>query len=107
MNAAADAEDKSEKATVTPGPIVPGRELLGDMLLERGDAKDALAAFEACLAKEANRLGSLLGAAKAAVRAGEVDKARTYYAKVVEMAGQADPLRTELAEARAFLANMR
>jgi Tfp pilus assembly protein PilF len=107
MNAAADAEDKSEKATVTPGPIVPARQLLGDMLLARGRTKDALAAFEASLTKEPNRLGSLLGAAKAAERAGEADKARAYYAKVVGMAAQADPVRTEVAEARAFLASMR
>jgi tetratricopeptide (TPR) repeat protein len=107
MSAAADAEDRSEKATVTPGPIVPARELLGDMLLGRGAAKDALATFEASLAKEPNRLGSLLGAAKAAERAGEADEARAYYARVVEIAAQADPVRTELAEARAFVAKTR
>jgi hypothetical protein len=53
---------------VTPGPIVPARELYGAMLLERGKAKDALAAFEATLKKEPHRLGATLGAAKAASR---------------------------------------
>jgi hypothetical protein len=56
MSAAADAEDKTEKATVTPGPLMPARELYGAMLLERGMAKEALAAFEATLKKEPNRL---------------------------------------------------
>jgi hypothetical protein len=36
MSAAADAEDKTEKSPVTPGPLAPARELYGQMLLERG-----------------------------------------------------------------------
>jgi tetratricopeptide (TPR) repeat protein len=71
MNAAADAEDKTEKGTVTPGPIAPARELLGYMLLAQGAPADALAAFEATLKKEPNRLGATSGAAKAAEKAGE------------------------------------
>ena len=55
MSAAADAEDKTEKHAVTPGPLAPARELYGEMLLERGMAKEALAAFEATKAKEPNR----------------------------------------------------
>ena len=71
MAAAADAEDKTEKSPVTPGPIAPARELYGAMLLERGMAKEALAAFEATLKKEPHRLGATLGAAKAAEQAGD------------------------------------
>ncbi|MGZ3328027.1 MAG: hypothetical protein ACXU85_12800, partial [Xanthobacteraceae bacterium] len=55
LSAAADAEDKTEKAPVTPGPLAPARELYGEMLLEHGMAKEALAAFEASKAKEPNR----------------------------------------------------
>ena len=55
MNAAADAEDKTEKHVVTPGPLAPARELYGSMLLDRNMAKEALAAFEATKAKEPNR----------------------------------------------------
>src|ERR1700704_5538784 len=80
MAAAAAAEDKTEKAPVTPGPIVPARELYGAMLLERGQAKDALAAFEATLKKEPHRLGATLGAAKAAEQLGDAATAREYYA---------------------------
>jgi hypothetical protein len=65
MSAAADAEDRTEKSTVTPGPIMPARELLGYMLLEHGAAADALSAFEATLKKEPNRLGATSGASKA------------------------------------------
>ena len=103
MSAAADAEDKTEKHPVTPGVPKPARELYGDMLLERGMAKEALAAFEATLKKEPNRLGAYVGAARAAEKSGEKAKAREYYNKVVATAGSADKTRTEVADARAFL----
>jgi Tfp pilus assembly protein PilF len=104
MAAAADAEDKTEKAPVTPGPIAPARELLGAMLLERGMAKEALAAFEATLKKEPHRLGATLGAAKAAEKLGDTGKARTYYAAAAALAENADPVRPDIAAARAFVA---
>jgi tetratricopeptide (TPR) repeat protein len=64
MSAAADAEDKTEKHPVTPGVPKPARELYGEMLLESGMAKEALAAFEATLKKEPNRLGATVGRQK-------------------------------------------
>ena len=103
MSAAADAEDKTEKHPVTPGVPKPARELYGVMLLERGMAKEALAAFEATLKKEPNRLGAYVGAAKAAEKSGDTAKAQEYYKKVVAIAGDADKSRTEVADARAFL----
>ena len=77
------------------------------MLLERGIAKDALAAYEATLKKEPHRLGATLGAAKAAEKAGDLDKARQYYAAAVALAEEADPVRPEVAAARAFVAQAR
>jgi tetratricopeptide (TPR) repeat protein len=106
MSVAADAEDRTEKHPVTPGVPTPARELYGTMLLERGKPKEALAAFEAVMNKEANRLGATMGAAKAAEKAGDTAKAREYYAKAVALAGNADPTRTDVADARAFLAKM-
>lgn len=103
MSAAADAEDKTEKHPVTPGVPKPARELYGAMLLERGMAKEALAAFEATLKKEPNRLGAYVGAAKAAERSGDKAKARAYYQKIVAIAGGADKSRVEVAEARTYL----
>ena len=103
MSAAADAEDKTEKHPVTPGAPKPARELYGEMLLESGSAKEALAAFEATLKKEPNRLGAYVGAAKAAEKSGDKAKAREYSEKVVAIAGDADKARTEVADARAFL----
>ena len=104
MAAAAAAEDKTEKAPVTPGPIVPARELYGAMLLGRGQPKDALAAFEATLKKEPHRLGPTLGAAKAAEQLGDAAKAREYYAAAVALGETAEPVRPEIAAARAFVA---
>jgi hypothetical protein len=104
MSAAADLEDKTEKSVVTPGWLAPARELYGAMLLEHGMAKEALAAFEATLAKEPNRLGATVGAAKAAEKSGDAAKARQYYTKAVALTEGADASRPEVAEARAFIA---
>jgi hypothetical protein len=103
MSAAADAEDKTEKHPVTPGVPKPARELYGVMLLESGNAKEALTAFEATLKKEPNRLGAYVGAAIAAENSGDNAKAREHYKKVVEIADAADKARTDVAGAQAFL----
>src|SRR6202008_1386096 len=85
MSAAADAEDRTEKHPVTPGVPTPARELYGTMLLERGMAKEALAAYEAVMGKEANRLGAMIGAGAAAEKSGDSAKARTHYAEAVAL----------------------
>ena len=103
LRAAAAAEDKTDKHPVTPGPLMPAGELLGAMLLERGMAKEALAAFEATLSKEPYRLGATMGAARAAEKGGDLAKARQYYAKVAELTAEADASRPEGKDARAFL----
>jgi Tfp pilus assembly protein PilF len=103
LSAAADAEDQTEKASVTPGPLAPARELFGAMLMERGMAREALAAFEAALAKEPNRLNGLAGAARAAELSGDKVKAKVYYDKILAMVGDIDSTRPEIGDARAFL----
>jgi hypothetical protein len=104
MSVAAEAEDKTEKHPVTPGVPIPARELYGTMLLERGMAKEALGAFEATLKKEPNRLGATLGAAAAAEKSGDSAKARQHYAAAVALTENADPVRPQIAQARAFVA---
>jgi tetratricopeptide (TPR) repeat protein len=105
MSAAVDAEDKTEKAPVTPGPLAPARELYGFMLLHRGMAKEALAAFEVTMAKEPNRFNSYVGVAKAAQALGDTAKAKATYEKLVALAAGADSERPTLAAARAFVAS--
>jgi hypothetical protein len=74
------------------------------MLLERGMTKDALTAFEATLKKEPHRFGATIGAARAAENAGDTGKAKQHYAEAVALAETADPVRPEIAAARAFMA---
>jgi hypothetical protein len=103
MRSAAEMEEASEKAAVSPGRILPARELLGDMLRESGRPVDALAAYEASLVNDPKRFRSLYGAGIAAVAAGNADKAKDYFGRVVEMADTAST-RPELAKAREYLA---
>jgi tetratricopeptide (TPR) repeat protein len=103
MTNAADAEDRTDKHVVTPGPLAPARELLGTMLLTRGKVAEALTAFEATLMKEPNRLRTSIGAALAAERIGDMAKARRHYQAVVALAEIADTLREEVTTARAFV----
>jgi len=104
MRAAADLEDKNEKHIVTPGRVVPARELLGDMLLEAGQPALALKEYEASQEREPNRFRGLYGAAHAAEAAGERQKAAGYYAKLMALAKNADSPRPELAHAKAYVA---
>jgi hypothetical protein len=103
MRAAADIEDKSEKHPVSPGRLVPARELLGDMLLESGRPADALTEYEGSQIRDPKRFRGFWGAGQAAAQSGNKDKARFYFTQLVEMAGSADP-RPELAKARESLA---
>jgi hypothetical protein len=90
LQKAADREDASEKHAVTPGPLLPAREVLATALLERGDAAGALREFESVLRKEPNRLRSMAGASVAAERAGDAAKSRDYGDKVSRQTAQAD-----------------
>ncbi|MBI3804103.1 MAG: hypothetical protein HY282_10120 [Nitrospirae bacterium] len=103
MRAAVDLEGSLEKHPMTPGPILPAREMLGDLLMEVGDLEPALAEFEKSLQVAPNRFNSLYGAARAAERAEKLEQARGYYEKLVALAGQADGNRTALVEAKVFL----
>jgi tetratricopeptide (TPR) repeat protein len=101
MREAADREDKTEKAAVTPGPLAPARELLGEMLLELKRPKEALAEFQKTIVKEPNRFRALAGAASAATLSGDRAAARKYYEQLLAVAARADaPGRPELKAAR-------
>jgi len=100
MRTAADLEDRNEKHIVTPGRVIPARELLGEMLLQLNQPAAALKEFEASQAREPNRFRNYLGSAKAAEMAGDKAKAAGYYRKLVELGKEADTNRPELANAR-------
>ena len=107
MKWAAELEDGTEKSAVTPGPLAPARELLGEMLLEMKEPAQALRQFEATLKKEPGRLRSLYGAAQAAQLSGSRDTSQRYFREVLKVCGRADqPGRSEITEAqRAILQN--
>ena len=104
MRAAADLEDATEKHPVTPAPVVPARELLGEMLLDLNQPAQALVEFEASASREPNRFNGLFGAARAAELSGNLPKAKTLYARLVAMCDRADGERQELRHAKAALA---
>jgi len=103
MGAAADAEDATDKSAISPGPLVPSRELFGYMLLEAGKPKEALVAFEATMKKEPNRFRGLYGGASAAAAAGDRTKAAAYYTTLLDVAKESDTERPELQQAKKFL----
>jgi hypothetical protein len=103
MRSAADHEDATEKHNVTPGVVLPARELLGEMLLELKQPAQALPEFEATLRTAPNRFNALSGAARAAKLSGDGEKARSYYAKLLAICDHADGDRPELGDARSEL----
>lgn len=103
MRAAAALEDGTDKSAVTPGLLAPAGELLGEMLLEAGDAAGALEAFESSSGKEPRRFRGAFGAARAAEAVGDTAAARRYYQQVLEIARSADTPRPEVQRARTFV----
>jgi tetratricopeptide (TPR) repeat protein len=100
MKLAAELEDGTEKSAVTPGPLVPARELLGEMLLQMNQPAQALLQFEATLKKEPGRFRALYGAAHAAQLSGNRDASQRYFRELLDVCTHADkPGRSEMVEA--------
>jgi tetratricopeptide (TPR) repeat protein len=98
---AAELEDGTEKSAVTPGPLAPARELLGEMLLAANQPAPALEQFEATLKKEPGRFRALYGAGKAAQLAGRPEVSRKYFGELVKVCEHGDrPGRVEFVEAQ-------
>jgi hypothetical protein len=88
---------------VTPGALLPVREILADLVLESGGASDALKEYEAVLKIAPRRFNATAGAARAADRAGDRAKARAYAMQLLEIAGNAEAARPDLVWARRYL----
>jgi tetratricopeptide (TPR) repeat protein len=104
MRAAAEMEASTEKHPVTPGEVLPARELLGDMLLELGRPMEALAEYQAALDRSPNRFNSLYGAGRAAESAGDSAVAAEYYETLIEVTANSDTDLERLQHARTFVA---
>ena len=103
MREAADKESASEKTPISPGPILPARELLGDMLLTLGQPAVALKEYEASQQREPNRFRGWYGAAMAAAKSGDTAKAKKYFSTLAKLAEKGGS-RPELQQARQHLA---
>ena len=105
MRAAADLDDTMDKSNVTPGDILPPRELLAGLLLEQGNPAVALTEYKRSLAAAPNRFRSLIGEARAAKGAGDAAQAHEAYRRLLAQCQSVAPERPELAEAKAYLTN--
>lgn len=74
-----------DKDAVTPGAIVPARELLAQLLQAQNRPKDALVEYEAVLKPAPNRFNALWGAASTAEAAGDTKAATKYFQKLAEI----------------------
>lgn len=105
MQAAANMEDNTQKHPVTPGEVIPARELLGDLLLLMNKPHEALEAYMANLKEHPNRFNGLYGAGLAAERANSPEQAGAYYRKLINITNSFSSNRPELHTARLFLEN--
>lgn len=105
MTEAAEMEERTAKHPVTPGEIIPARELLGDLFFEMGDYANALKAYEADLVKHPNRFNGVYGAGLAAQKTGDVEKAEKYYHQLLTFAGLSD--RSQVSATKLFLEHVK
>jgi hypothetical protein len=103
MRSAADLEDKTDKHPVTPGAVLPARELLGELFLELDQPALALPEFEGVLRNSPKRFNAAYGAARGAELSGDLNKANDRYSELLQLCGQVDSQRLEVQNARAFL----
>jgi tetratricopeptide (TPR) repeat protein len=101
LRKAAEMEDATDKLPVSPGSLLPAREMLGDMLRAQDRPAEALKEYEAAMKATPNRLNGIYGAAKAAQAVGDDEKAKLYFGKLLELAGSSD--RKAVANARAYM----
>jgi hypothetical protein len=102
MLSAAEMEDATEKNPVTPGEVIPARELYADMLLEMGYGEKALTAYQEDLVTHPNRFNGLYGAGLASEKCGDKKKAASYFQQLSDICS-IQSTRPELTAARSFL----
>lgn len=104
LTSAAAQEDAGDKRPVTPGPIAPAREQLGELLLEIGRPAQALRMLKISLESSPNRWRGLAAAFRSARRAGDGAAAALYARQLAELGHDAEKPRPELREAQEYLA---
>ncbi len=109
MRSAGALEASTEKHPVTPGEVLPARELLADMLFASGEFAQAQEEYRKVLERSPNRARSLFGAARSAKRAGSDEAAADFYSQATVLTGSADrgAFHAERRSAELFLARHR
>lgn len=100
MQEAVEIEEKTSKHPVTPGDVLPAIELLGDMLLTMNRPKEALVAYEENLKKHPERFNGIYGAAIAAKKSGNNEKANHYFKQLIVLTKDSNSKRPEIEEAK-------
>ncbi|GEO13956.1 hypothetical protein [Microvirga aerophila] len=103
MREAAEREERTDKHPVPPGPLLPAREQLGEMLLMMARYAEAQREYEAVQKTEPGRFRATYGAARAAELGGDGVGAQRHYSHLLEVAARAQPGLAEVEHARAFL----
>jgi tetratricopeptide (TPR) repeat protein len=104
MNEAVALEDKTGKHSVTPGEVLPAREMLADLLMEMQKPAEALASYEINLQQRPRKLNSVFHAGQAAEKTGDMLKAKTYYEQVLQLTGDSSQRQKEHDYCKRFLA---
>jgi tetratricopeptide (TPR) repeat protein len=105
MRSAADLEDRSEKHPVTPGAVLPARELLGELHMQLDQPALALQEFEIVLRSSPGRFNATYGAARAAELSGDRNRASERYSQLLQLCTDDSMPRLETQHAKAFLAS--
>jgi tetratricopeptide (TPR) repeat protein len=105
ISSAASLEERMDKHPVTPGPILPAREMQAEMLLLLDRPGDALRTFDAAALLDPNRARNRFGSAQAAERAGLMDEARRRYEAYLDLMSLADSDRPQIETAKRFIAS--
>jgi tetratricopeptide (TPR) repeat protein len=103
MKESADFEEATQKNPVSPGELLPARELLGDMYMELYKPAEALAEYRKSLENRPNRFNSLYGAGQAAEELKDTETARSFYGQLIAMQGDVSSKRDRLQHAQSFL----
>jgi tetratricopeptide (TPR) repeat protein len=104
LTEAAELELGLGKPAVTPGEVLPARELLGDLLLELGRYDEAVAAYAVSLETSPRRFNSLYGAGLASELGEDAENAIAYYQQLLDVVGPGETDRDRLRHARAVVA---
>ena len=103
MRKAAALESSTEKHPVTPGEILPARELLADMLFDMGYYSEALTEYETALKRSPNRFNSLYGAGLSAERVNDKSRAVLYYKSILKITETVQTDREQVEHARLYI----